>query len=195
MVIIMHEEKSHIKYLIVKLAIFVVLAVLVFIFREQLVEHLKYFIGGLMLLYGVEEVLFEVIFHGKNFWKCEKTYLGLVELILGTTLFFFPLEGEVEEVVKMTCVIWAAWSIIREAFEIRELVVEIKSVVLTIISGIESVAVIVLSVMLILEPGEHHAMIHLYLLLAELVLTPLVPLLDEVIEEKKHKKAEQEKIS
>ena len=184
----MHEEKSHIKYLIVKLAIFVVLAVLVFVFREQLVEHLKYFIGGLMLLYGVEEVLFEVIFHGKNFWKCEKTYLGLVELILGTTLFFFPLEGNAEEVVKMTCVIWAAWSIIREAFEIRELVVEIKSVVLTIISGIESVAVIVLSVMLILEPGEHHAMIHLYLLLAELVLTPLVPLLDEVIEEKKIKK-------
>lgn len=187
----MHEEKSHIKYLIVKLAIFVVLAVLVFIFRVQLVEHLKYFIGGLMLLYGVEEVLFEVIFHGKNFWKCEKTYFGLVELILGTTLFFFPLEGNAEEIIKMTCVIWAAWSIIREAFEIRELVVEIKSIALTIISGIESVAVIVLSVMLILEPGEHHAMIHLYLLLVELVLTPLVPLLDEVIEERKYKRVEQ----
>ena len=191
----MHEEKSHIKYLIVKLAIFVVLAVLVFIFREQLVEHLKYFIGGLILLYGVEEILFEVIFHGKNFWKCEKTYLGLVELILGITLFFFPLDATAEEVVKMTCVIWAAWSIIREAFEIRELIVEIKSVILTIISGIESVAAIVLSVMLLLEPGEHHAMIHLYLLLAELVLTPLVPLLDEVIEERKNKRAEQKKIS
>lgn len=191
----MHEEKSHIKYLIGKLAIFVVLAVLVFIFREQLVEHLKYFIGGLILLYGVEEILFEVIFHGKNFWKCEKTYLGLVELILGITLFFFPLEATAEEVVKMTCVIWAAWSIIREAFEIRELIVEIKSVILTIISGIESVAAIVLSVMLLLEPGEHHAMIHLYLLLAELVLTPLVPLLDEVIEERKNKRAEQKKIS
>lgn len=184
----MHEEKSHIKYLFVKLAIFVVLAVLVFIFREQLIKNIKYFIGGLMLLYGVEEVLFEVIFHSKNFWKCEKTYLGLVELILGITLFFFPLEGSAEEIIKMACVIWAAWSIIREAFEIRELVVEIKSVVLTIISGIESVAVIVLSVMLILEPGEHHAMIHLYLLLAELVLTPLVPLLDEVIEERKKKR-------
>ena len=184
----MHEEKSHIKYLFVKLVIFVALAICVFIFREQLVEHLKYFIGGLMLLYGVEEILFEVLFHGKNFWKCEKTYLGLVELILGTTLFFYPLEAEPEVVIKMTCVIWAAWSIIREAFEIRELVVEIKSVVLTIISGIESIAVIVLSVMLILEPGEHHAMIHLYLLLAELVLTPLVPLLDEIIEERKLKR-------
>ena len=52
----MHEEKYHIKYLFIKLAIFVALAICVFIFREQLVEHLKYFIGGLMLLYGVEEV-------------------------------------------------------------------------------------------------------------------------------------------
>lgn len=181
----MHEEKSHIKYLFVKLIIFVALAICVFIFRDTLIEHLKYFIGGLMLLYGVEEILFEVIFRGKFFWKGEKTYLGLVELILGTTLFFFPLEANPEEVIKMTCVIWAAWSIIREAFEIKELFLEIKSVVLTIISGIESIAVIVLSVMLILEPGEHHAMIHLYLLLAELVLTPLVPLLDEVIEERK----------
>ena len=184
----MHEKKSHIKYLFVKLAIFVALAICVFIFRETLVEHLKYFIGGLMLLYGVEEILFEVLFHGKNFWKCEKTYLGLVELILGTTLFFFPLEANAEEVMKMTCVIWASWSILREAFEIKELFLEIKSVVLTIISGIESIAVIVLSVMLILEPGEHHAMVHMYLLLVELVLTPLVPLLDEIIEERKQKR-------
>ena len=184
----MHEEKSHIKYLFIKLAIFVVLAICVFIFRETLIEHLKYFIGGLMILYGLEEVLFEIIFEGKNFWKKEKVYLGFVELILGTTLFFYPLEANHEAIVAMTCVIWATWSIIREAFEIRELVVEIKSVVLTIISGIESIAVIVLSVMLILEPGEHHAMIHLYLLLAELVLTPLVPLLDEIIEERKKKR-------
>ena len=192
----MHEEKSHIKYLFVKLGIFAILSACtllsVFLFKEQLVEHLKFAIGGLMLIYGVEEILFEVLFHRKNFWKCEKTYLGFVELILGTTLFFYPLAANDEEVVKMTCVIWAAWSIIREAFEIRELVVEIKSIVLTIISGIESVAVIVLSVMLILEPGEHHAIIHFYMLSIELILTPLVPLLDEIIEAKKHKKEQLE---
>ena len=141
-----------------------------------------------MLLYGVEEILFEVIFRGRFFWKGEKTYLGLVELVLGTTLFFFPLEANPEEVMKMTCVIWAAWSILREAFEIKELFLEIKSIVLTIVSGIESIAVIVLSVMLILEPGEHHALVHMYLLLVELVLTPLVPLLDEIIEERKQKR-------
>ena len=44
--------------------------------------------------------------------------------------------------------------------------------------------------MLIAEPGEHHAMIHLYLLLFEFILTPLVPLLDEIIEQKKLKNKE-----
>ena len=80
--------------------------------------------------------------------------------------------------------------IIRESFEIKELVTEIKSWTLTIISGIESIAVIILSIMLILEPGEHHAMVHMYLLLLELLLTPLIPLLDEILLERKAKKLE-----
>ena len=92
--------------------------------------------------------------------------------------------------MEVTCVIWATWSIVRESFEIKELVTEIKSWTLTIISGIESIAVIVFSVMLILEPGEHHAMIHMYLLLFELILTPLIPLLDEILLERKAKKLE-----
>ena len=186
-VIMEHEiEKSHIKYFAIKLGIYALIAILVFVFREQLIANLKFFIGGLMILYGVEEVIFEVIYHGINFWKENKVYLGFIELIFGSVLMFSPLD------LETTCVIWATWSIVREAFEIKELVTEIKSNVLTIISGIESLAVIVLSVMLILEPGEHHALIHLYLLLAELILTPLVPLLDEIMIEKKNEKKEEE---
>ena len=54
----MEQEKSHIKYYAIKLAIYVILAILVFVFRKTLVEYLKYFIGGLILLYGLEEILF-----------------------------------------------------------------------------------------------------------------------------------------
>ncbi len=89
------------------------------------------------------------------------------------------------------CIIWATWSIVRESHEIKELVTEIVSVPLTIISGLESIAVIVLSIMLISEPTHHHALIHIYLLLAELILTPLVPMLDEYFESKKHKVVEE----
>ena len=184
------HEQSHIKYYFIKLIIYVALAVSVFIFRETLVEHLKYFIGGLMLLYGLEEILFEIVFRDKHFWHKDKIYLGLIEITFGITLLVINLPYEAN--YEAVCVVWATWSIVRESFEIKELVTEIKSWTLTFLSGAESIAVIVFSVLLILEPGEHHAMIHIYLLLLELVLTPLIPLLDEVILEKKAKKKEAE---
>ena len=154
------EEKSHIKYFIIKLVIYAAIAVCVFIFREQLVaeEALKYFIGGLMVLYGLEEIFFEILNHKGKFIHKAKTYLGLVELVLGVFLLVSTLE------YASVCVIWATWSIMRESFEIREIVTEYKSAVPIVISGLESVAVIVLSIMLILQPHEEHALIHMYLL-------------------------------
>lgn len=184
----MEQEQSHVKYLAIKLSVYLALAVCVFVFREFLVEHLKFFIGGLMALYGVEALLFEIVFKDKHFWHSDKIYLGFIEIVFGVVLLVSPIEE-----FAYVCLIWATWSIVRESFEIKELVTEIKSWTLTIISGIESITVIVLSVSLILEPGEHHAMIHMYLLLFELLLTPLVPLLDEIILEKKHKKQLEQK--
>lgn len=182
----MEKEQSHIKYYFIKLIVYVALAICVFIFREKLVEPLKYFIGGLMLLYGLEEILFEIVFRDKHFWHKDKIYLGIIEITFGITLLVINLPYEAD--YEAVCVVWATWSIVRESFEIKELVTEIKSWTLTFLSGAESIAVIVFSVMLILEPGEHHAMIHIYLLLLELLLTPLIPLLDEILLERKHKK-------
>lgn len=167
------EEKTHGKYLIVKLTVYFILSACVFFFRETLVLRLKYFIGALMVIYGAEEFIFELIFYGKNFWKREKIFLGIIEFMFGVFLLFAPIEADT------TCVIWATWSIIRESYEIRELNLEVKSKTLTLISGVESVAVIVLSFILILDASINNAMIHLYLLILELILTPLVPLLDE----------------
>lgn len=180
-------QKPHLRYHFVKLIVCVILSILAFIFREQLVHlnHLKYFIGILMVAYGLDEIAFEVYCHKLHFIHEHKTYLGLVELVLGATMLLLTLDYEA------VCIIWATWSIIRESYEIKELVTEIKSITLTIVSGVESIAVIILSIMLIAEPGEHHALIHIYLLLFELILTPLVPLLDELIEQKKLKIKEQ----
>ena len=174
-------EKPHLRYHFFKLIVCVVLAILVFVFREQLVHltHLKFFIGALMVAYGLDEIAFEAYCHKLHFIHEHKTYLGIIELVLGVTTLLLKLDYEA------VCIIWATWSIVRESYEIKELVTEIKSITLTIVSGVESVAVIVLSIMLIAEPGEHHALIHIYLLLAELVLNPLIPLLDELIEKKK----------
>ena len=178
------EEKFHIKYYFVKLIVSAVLAVLIFVFREQLANYLRFFIGGLVLAYGLEEIAFEVANHRFKFIHQSKTYLGIVEIVLGVTLLALPLD------LFAVCIIWATWSIVRESYEIKELINEIKSITLTVISGLESIAVIVLSIMLIAEPGIHHAIIHIYLLLVELILTPLVPLLDEWFEKKKLEKEE-----
>lgn len=181
----MKSLSFQIKYHLVKLAICIVLAVLVFIFKSPLVENLKYFIGALMVSYGIEEIVYETLNHKLAFIHQSKVYLGLVEIILGSVLLVgtFPFET--------ICIAWATWSILREAYEIKEIINEIKSITMTVISGVESIVTIVLSVMLIFEPTEHHAMIHMYLLLVELVLTPLVPLVDELIESQKRKRKAQ----
>ena len=180
----MNEEKSHVKYYLVKLGVFAVLAILVFIFREPLVENLKYFIGGLMLLYGLEEILFEVIYSRHHILHQSKIYLGFIELLLGTVMLSVPMAYE------PVCIIWATWSILREAYEIKEVFCELKCLAPRILSATESAVIIVFSIMLIIEPGEHHAMIHLYLLLAELIISPLTPLLDEILVKRKEKKEE-----
>lgn len=181
-------NKKHFTYLTIKLIIFTLLAVLIFIFRDAQVDHLKSFIGALMLLYGVEELFYESFFHQLHFIHEPKSYLGLIELIFGIVLMVAPLQFE------YVCIIWATWSIIRESYEIKEVVTDMKTLPPRILSGVESIAVIVFSILLILEPGEHHATIHMCLLTVELILNPLVVLIDELLIYLGEKKKDQELI-
>ena len=167
----------HIRYNYIKLAIYFTLAVLIFVFKEPLIEHLRFFIGGLMIMYALEEVLFE---------HQNKVYLGFIELLLGLILVIVNISYE------GTCIIWATWSLLRETHEVEEILAELNNFPAKILSGVESLVVIVFSVMLIIEPTEHHAMIHLYLLLVELIVAPLTPLVDETISKIKAKQVKEE---
>lgn len=172
------NRKNCITYNLIKLGVYVILAVLIFIFRTELVENLKFFIGGLMILYAVEEILFIALHHIHHIFHEDKVYLGFIELVLGVVLLCANLS------IESVCIIWATWSILRESYEIKEIACELKNIVPKIVSGAESLVIIVFSIMLLIEPGEHHAMIHLYLLLVELVVAPLTPLLDELLTKK-----------
>ena len=175
------SKKARIAYFCVKLAVFSLLALFVFLFRSQHVENLKPFIGTLMLLYGAEGFLQEAFFHHLGFIKESKTYLAFIELIFGMVLILAPLQFE------YVCIIWATWSIVRESYELKEIVTDFKTITPRVLSGLESVAVIVFSILLIMDPVEHHAIIHMTLLVLELVLSPLVVLIDEVIQHYKKK--------
>ena len=181
------NKKNYIAYYLVKTIVFTILAILVLVLREKFVEHLPICIGALMVLYGIEGVLVDLLFHRKHFFNEGKTYLGFIELLFGIVLLCANFKFE------YVCIIWATWTIVRESYEIREVIVEIKTIIPKLLSGIESAVVIVLSVTLLLEPGEHHAMIHTYLLAVELILSPLCVLMDELILEHKEKRKEQNK--
>ena len=147
-------------------------AVLILIFREFFVHHLRWFIGGLIVLYGCLGVLELGLKKAKPICEAHGFLFFSVEILLGLTTLCF-----IEEYATV-CVIWAVWSILRESVELQEIVERKLHTVPAIISGLESVAVIVLSVLLMIEPGEHHAMIHTYFLCVELILSSTVPFLN-----------------
>ena len=89
---------------------------------------------------------------------------------------------------EIICVVWGVWSIVREMIEIHEILSgEVKGIP-ALTSGIESIVAITFSIMLIITPGEHHAHTHLYLLIAELMITGLIPALEAIFPHKKEKK-------
>ena len=182
----MEENPRLFKYFIVRFIIFTLLSAAILVLHAPLVIiYLKYFIGCLLLFYAFDELLIDALYKRKNFFHNEKIYLALVELVLALTV----LCGEL--LPQTIYVIWATWSIIRESYEVKEIFCDFKNITPRVLSGVESVVVIVFSIMLIVEPVEHHALVHSYLLVAELIVTSLVPILEMFITKKKKPKEQQ----
>ena len=155
-----------------RLIVFIICAVLLLVFNEFFLENLRWFIGGLIVLYGTLGILALILAKVKPIYEGQGFLFFAVEILLGLTTLCFIKE------YATVCVIWAVWSILRESVELEEIVERELHPSLAVFSGIESVAVIVLSVMLMIESGEHHAMIHSYLLAVELVLAALIPVIN-----------------
>ena len=125
-----------------------------------------------MITYGIFEFVYVLFKKREYFYKENSFYWGLIEILLGLIVLLFVSD------YTTICVTWAIWSILREALEVEEIIsglIEKIPVVLSVISMIESIAVIILSTLLIVNPGEHHATIHSYLLSIELILTATIP--------------------
>ena len=175
-------RRYRIHYYFGKLLFYFAIAVLVFIFRNHFVDEVKYFVGTLALFYGLEGLFFEWWMHREKLFHQDKFYLSCIEVFLGIILLACPLYYE------SVCVVWAVWSIIREADEIKDIVTELRHWFPRILSAIESIAVIVFSVYLMIDPSPHHVLIHIYLLMVELLVTPLTPLVDEAFSAREESK-------
>ena len=182
----------------IRTVLYWVMTVLVLVFITHLaeIEILRHFIGGLMLFYGVEEILYTAV-KNKNHYAVHSLYWNIVEILIGFTLIVFVEPSDPEVTYAVVCVGWAIWSILRETRELTEVTEELKehahllSRTAAVVNILESLLVIALSLTMLIEPGEHHAKIHLYLLSVELftkVTFPIVHYIAELLEEKKHGK-------
>ena len=186
----------------IRTAFYWVFAALVLVFISPIaeIEVLRYFIGGLIVFYGVEEIVYTAFKHKKHF-SLHTLFWNIIESIIGLVLIVFVETGDEEVTYAVVCVCWAIWAILREARELYELAKEVKehkhivSRIVAILNLLESLTVIALSLTMLIEPGEHHATIHLYFLFVELLTKVLFPIINYVAEhfaKKKGAKGERE---
>lgn len=161
------------KWRIIKAALYVVLAILVGVFFNTLLENVKYVVGPLMIIYGLESIIVHLALK-KRFSEENEFFWGIFEIMLGLLLLFAK-----EISYESDCIIWAIWSIFRETRELEEIFQRIKHRIPVFIDLAESIISICISITLILNPGEHHVAIHAVFLIVELITTVTLPFFRE----------------
>lgn len=151
--------------------LYILAAIAIFIFRHEFMGGVGYLVGGVVMVYSVEEFCVML---------AQKKYAHLAgSVIQGTIALLLILTADD---LARVCVIWGVWSIIREGRELTEAILHLKTKRLAILDVAESVVVLVLSVFLVMEPGEHHAYAHLILLGIELILEVTFPLMEKLVQ-------------
>lgn len=177
-------------YYIIRLVILSILAVLIGIQAKFIIEAdvLHYLVSSVMLLFGIEGIILPIVKDHKKFYADSQFTLGLVDLILGLVVITAIRQ------LDYVCIIWASWTIVREAFEFYEIGHKALHKFPAVFSLALSIVEVVFSIMMLIEATEHHALTHIYLLVPEFVISGLAPLMFLLFEEREAKKktAEQE---
>lgn len=169
-------------YTLIKHIVFVVLGIMVFIFTDNLVENnganLPYVVGITMLIFSLEPCVILLV-KRKVIEEIYHFSFNLIVIILALILLI--LIPKSTECFVITCVIWGVWSIIREALESSEKITFKNGFrVVNVLNLIESVVLVVFSVLLIYHPGLEHAKTHVFLLGFELILEVAWVYLDKI---------------
>jgi len=164
-------------YKLFKLILFVAMGVLVLVFNKGIMSNdgalINGIVGCVIAIYGLEDIILPIV---RKEWKERRVELlnGGINILIAVVMIFL-LEGHPHE-LRIVCVIWSIWSIMREGEEIVEKGFEgIKEHPITsVINFAESIVVIVFSIMLICAKDahelEHHAHAHVILLGIELII-------------------------
>lgn len=146
---------------IIKNITYLVLGILIIIFNRFCLSNIVLVIGGIMLLNAAEDITTWSI---KGYAKEGTRFFdALILLILALVLFL------VRDDFEKCMIIFGAWMILGEGREITDCVMVLKNNKYALLDVAESIGVIIMSILLILNPTEHHAHIHVFILGAELL--------------------------
>ena len=163
-------------YKLTKLILFVLMGIAILVLHNKIIENyliLNGLVGGIIAIYGLEGIFLPVFTKKVKAEKIEM-FGGGVNILIAIIMIFL-LEGHDEE-LRIVCVLWSLWSIMREGEEIFDKgFIGIKNHPITSAVNIaESIVVIVFSVELIIAHNEHelihHAHAHVILLGIELII-------------------------
>lgn len=164
-------------YKLAKLILFATMGILVLVFNKAIMANegalINGVVGAVIAIYGLEGVILPLV---RKQWKERQVAIlnGAINILIAVVMIFL-LENHPHE-LRVVCVIWSIWSIMREGEEIVEKGFEgIKEHPITsIVNFAESIVVIVFSVMLICAKDfhelEHHTHTHVILLGIELII-------------------------
>ena len=164
---------------IIKTVLFVIGGVLIIVFHDALMadeaSYVGLIVGLVVVFYGLSMTVDSIV--SKKYFGENKLFFGaLSQFLIATALFV------VSESIYDVCLVWAVWSILREGKEASEALHAVVNKKPGILNIIESIIVIYFSFVMILDPGEHHASFHLYLLGVELFLEVFFPMINHVHE-------------
>lgn len=152
-----------------RIIVFTLAAVAIFAFPDFFRNAAAFVVGGVMIAFGLDDLL-RIRFSGKNPRNFPSGLNAILSLFLALIMmtFFRNTSTDTAHLIKV-CSIWAVWSITQEIYELYEIVHLFRERRLGIVSGLESLAIIVLSVLLLIDPREHLPM-HIFILGVELIL-------------------------
>ena len=163
-------------YKLTKLILFVLMGIAILVLNEKIMEHsdiLNYLVGGIIAIYGLEGVILPITTKKIKAEKIEM-FGGGVNILIAIIMIFL-IDKNTEE-LRILCVLWSLWSIMREGEEIFDKGFEgIRNHPITSAINIaESIVVIIFSIELIIAHNEHelehHAHAHVILLGIELII-------------------------
>ncbi len=162
---------------IIKSLVYIALLILVLFIYKNVGYNANYVVGATMIIHSVFGILDYFINRG-NKQIIPKLIYDISILTLGIVLLFIKGSSN----LVLICIMWAVWSIIREANEMLTYIfTENEHIVLKILGFIESIVSTTFAVLLLIHPSLEHLEIHYILLVIEFATTAIFPIVNKAI--------------